>query len=213
VARLFTIVKNCERRSQNCEKLWTPFTIVNGDCERGLWTNAPPPLKLRSKFYFSMSLSLKRNDKLQFLPALFFFLDFSDALQEKIKLWLPRNRFSASGEVRSRDVNHHSQIFFTTTFRMQGWRDFQHNHLSNGWVVFFSTSTFWMVGSGRQIRIANSLYCEKKRKRSEFASLRFASQKIKECSLSLRFAFWTSEFAELRKNSQNPRKKFTCFSS
>jgi hypothetical protein len=33
-----------------------------------------------------MSLSLNRNDMLQFLPALFFFLDFSDALQEKFKL-------------------------------------------------------------------------------------------------------------------------------
>ena len=42
----------CERRSQNCEKLWTPFTIVNGDCERGLWTNAPPPPQNDKKLKF-----------------------------------------------------------------------------------------------------------------------------------------------------------------
>jgi len=38
---------------------------------------------------------------------------------------------------------------------------------------------------GCPIRIANSLYCEKKRKRSEFASHRFLAQGVRFASLSL----------------------------
>ena len=42
------------------------------------------------------------------------------------------------------------------------------------------------IKPGIQIRIANSLYCEKLRKRSEFASLRFAENFRAFASLSLR---------------------------
>jgi len=38
-------------------------------------------LKFRSKFYFSMFLSLNTNDQIQFFPVFLFFLDFSDALK------------------------------------------------------------------------------------------------------------------------------------
>jgi len=38
-------------------------------------------LKFRSKFYFSMFLSLNTNDQLQYFPVFLFFLDFSDALK------------------------------------------------------------------------------------------------------------------------------------
>ena len=55
--------------------------------------------------------------------------------------------------------------------------------------------------TGRQIRIANSLYCEKKRKRSEFASHRFASLRRKSKKVRFRFA---SLFG--RPNSQNCEK-------
>jgi len=58
---------------------------------------------------------------------------------------------------------------------------------------------FYRLKAGLQIRIENSLYCEKLRKRSEFAS-----QKNLKCSLRFRFAINTTnshncEFAELRK--------------
>jgi hypothetical protein len=55
-------------------------------------------------------------------------------------------------------------------------------------------------------RIAKNCECEAN-------SLRFASQKMISRSLRFRFAFWTLEFAELRKNSQNPRKKLSQISS
>ena len=51
-------------------------------------------------------------------------------------------------------------------------------------------------------RIAKNCECEAN-------SLRFASQKKISRSLRFRFAFWTVKFAELRKNSQNPRKKLS----
>ena len=44
-----------------------------------------------------------------------------------------------------------------------------------------------ILRSGFQIRIANSLYCEKKRRRSEFASLRFAENLRGFAFASLRF--------------------------
>jgi len=45
-------------------------------------------LKFSSKFYFSMFLSLNTNDQLQYFPVFLFFLDFSDALQYRIKICL-----------------------------------------------------------------------------------------------------------------------------
>ena len=76
------------------------------------------------------------------------------------------------------------------TAKTVNWVRNSSKSFSQYWLNFYAyTSELALLSlwSGLQIRIANSLYCEKKRRRSEFASLRFAENLRGFAFASLRF--------------------------